>query len=289
MSSPRELEFTLENGKVLRFPKSFGVYKYVRTLGSGTFSVVVLCEGRRSAQFAVKIFSRQLLVEEQLFDRFEREVRVLESLRHPNIIRLEEVVFGEQMIYLVMEFCERGELYHFIGNYRLINPQVVARIFREITEAIYFIHSRDIVHRDLKPENILLDTDMRPRLADFGLCHTNAHQRLLKTPCGSPVYACPEILAQIEYDGKAADIWSLGIVLYAMVVGELPWRAGDINEIFTEIQEEDVQIPSHLDEAVQELLRKMLSRNPADRPPADQILRHPWLAQTVVYRLPLLK
>jgi serine/threonine protein kinase len=243
----------------------------------------------------VKIFSRHLLVEQHIFDRFEREVRVLQSLKHPNIVRFEEIVFTDELIYVVMEYCERGELYEFIANFGLLNPRVVLRIFKEITEAICFIHSRDIVHRDLKPENILLDSDMRPRLADFGLCHSTAKSQLMQTPCGSPYYACPEILSQTEYDGKAADIWSLGVVLFTMTTGELPWHNMNLTQLYLEIQECDVIVPDYLEEPIRALLAQMLSRNPAARPSAAQVLASRWFAgaaerpQDVKSRLPLLE
>jgi serine/threonine protein kinase len=271
-----QLEFEMHNGDKLTFPKSFGSYRYVRTLGHGTFSAVVLCQHKSGTVFAVKVFSRRRLVEHQLFDRFEREVRVLESLRHPFIVRLEEVVFTEELIYVIMEYCERGELYDFVGSFGLMSPQVVARIFKQITEAVCFIHSRNVVHRDLKPENILLTEDMTPRLADFGLCHTTSHNKLLRTPCGSPFYAPPEVLAQLPYDGKASDVWSLGLVLYAMTTGELPWRNENLALLFTEIRDCDVEIPDYLDETIRELLVKMLSRNPADRPTAVEVQASRW-------------
>jgi serine/threonine protein kinase len=271
------LEFELGNNTRLVFPKTFGNFTYQRTLGQGTFSAVVLCTNRSGKSYAVKVFSRRHLVEQQLFDRFEREVRVMESLKHPNIVALEQVVFTEEFIYLVMEYCERGELYEFLGNYGVMSLPFVARAFKQITEAICFIHSRDVVHRDLKPENILLDRDMNARLADFGLCQTNANRRLLETPCGSPFYASPEVLAQRPYDGKLADIWSLGVVLYTMVTGQLPWHTDNITRMYSEIQGSEVDIPEFIEEPIRELLTRMLSRNPANRPTAAEVLQSRWV------------
>jgi serine/threonine protein kinase len=277
MSRVETLEIMMAGSQVLRVPKRFGRYEYVKTLGSGCSSAVVLARNLVSSGLcACKIVSRVHLINENIFDRFEQEVRLLPSLIHPNIVHFEEIVFDPELIYLVMEYCSQGDLFSHIVSNGLF-PEARARdIFQQIAEAIRYIHDRDIAHRDLKPENILLDRHFTAKLADFGLCHVAASKSLLRTPCGSPFYAPPEIIANHDYDGKSADIWSLGVLLFTMVTGSLPWSSENQTELFRQIREADIEIPATLSPALQELLAKMLERNPGKRSTIAEVLSHPW-------------
>ena len=255
-------------------------YEIVKVLGTGSFSVVVLVIHRpTNTQLACKISSRKLLMEANTFERFEQEVRLLEVMRHPNLVRLVDIIFNDELIYVIMELCSNGELFNYIAQNGRLDPFLCHRIFRQLVAAMTYLHSRDIAHRDLKPENILLDDDMNPKIADFGLCHVSAQDQLLSTPCGSPFYAPPEIISNEEYDGKKSDVWSLGVVLYTMAVGSLPWK--DTNQIylFQEIKNADYRIPTFVDPKLQDLIQQMMNPVPAERPSMEQVAEHPWVTE----------
>jgi serine/threonine protein kinase len=271
------LEVAMNDSHILHIPKRFGRYEYIKTIGAGSSSIVILVRHIiSSGLFACKVVSRQQLLNENIFERFEQEVRLLGSLSHPNIVRLEDVVFEPELIFLVLEYCCQGDLFSHIVAEGMFAEHRARTIFRQIGDALNYIHSRDIAHRDLKPDNILIDKQFNAKLADFGLCHVTSAKNLLKTPCGSPLYAPPEIISGQDYDGKAADIWSLGIVLYAMVTGMLPWSSDNQIELFRQIRETTVEIPAHLSPMLQELLSRMLEKNAAKRATIGEVLASQW-------------
>ena len=272
------VDIAIDDQHVLSVPLKFGKYEYIRTIGHGSFSAVVLCKHSYTKElYACKVVSRALLNEERIFDRFEQEVRVLQSFDHPNIVHVETIVFTEEYIYLVMEYCSHGELFRYIVQHGMLDEPELRRMFKQICSALAFVHNHNIAHRDLKPENILLDKDLNPKLADFGLCHATSAQKLLTTPCGSPFYAPPEIIRNDVYDGKKADIWSLGVVLYTMATGSLPWTETNQTQLFLQIEEADINIPAALSPPLQQLLGMMLQREPWRRPTCKEILELPWL------------
>jgi serine/threonine protein kinase len=262
----------------VQVPVQFGKYKYVKTIATGSFSSVILVENRAMPQlYACKVVSRAVLIEADIFERFDQEVRVLPSFRHPNIVRFEEVVFMPDLIAVVMEYCPHGDLFTYIATSGAMPEGRARELFRQVADALAYVHERDVCHRDVKPDNVLLDEQMNAKLADFGLCHSSSSKRLLTTPCGSPLYAPPEIIANREYDGKMADVWSLGIMLYTMVTGMLPWTETNHVRLFREILEARIDIPHFLSQRLQALLERMLEKDPAARPTVASILEDPWV------------
>lgn len=262
----------------IQIPLHFGHYDYVRTIGTGSFSIVALVTERNSnKQFACKICSRQLLMTKSIFDRFEREVRIMQSLCHPSLVQLLDVVYDQNLIYLIMEYCLNGELFQVIADHGSLDENLARRMFGQIVEGMTYIHSRDIAHRDLKPENILLDAGMNAKITDFGLCHQVDEKTLLRTPCGSPFYASPEILSSVPYDGKLSDVWSLGVVLYTMVTGALPWNDTNQIKLFKQIIDANFVIPRSLSPHLRDLISRLMRPDPNDRPTMSEILKHPWL------------
>jgi serine/threonine protein kinase len=278
MTDSETVDVRMHGNRVLHIPRRIGRYEYIKVLGGGGSSVVVLIRRAVSGElFACKVVPRQLLIDEEIFGKFEQEVRLLPSLTHPNIVHFEEIVFGPELIYVIMEYCSQGDLFSHIVNSGCLGEGRSREIFQQIGDAVAYIHDKDIAHRDLKPDNVLLDRLMNAKLADFGLCHVTSSRRLLNTPCGSPLYAAPEVISAIKYEGKMADIWSLGILLYCMVTATLPWSSDNQLELFRQIREADVEIPTHLSASLQDLLTSMLQRNPLSRPTIKQVLSAPWL------------
>jgi serine/threonine protein kinase len=274
------VELVMNGSQVIRVPRRFDRYEYIRALGSGCSSAVVLVRNVASAAlFACKVVPRARLAAEGVFERFEQEARLLAGLRHPNIVQFEEVVFGPELVFLVMEYCPQGDLFTRMVMHGIFGEARAREILQQIAEAVRFVHGRDIAHRDLKPENILLDAQSTAKLADFGLCHTTSPTRLLCTPCGSPFYAAPEVISHEEYNGKSADIWSLGILLFTMVTGSLPWSSENRAEMFRQITACEVCIPPTLSPALQDLLASMLQRDPQKRFTIEKVLNSPWFSK----------
>lgn len=262
----------------IEIPRFFGKYELVNLIGSGSFSVVALIIHKpTNTQLACKICSRQLLIENKLFERFEQEVRIMQVLKHQNLISLLDIIFDDKLIYLMMEYCPNGELFQYIVDHGRFEESAANVMFRQIISALVYLHSKDIAHRDLKPENILLDANFSPKIADFGLCHVATAKMLLSTPCGSPFYAPPEVISNEEYDGKAGDVWSIGVVLFTMVTGSLPWRDTNHAMLFNQIRNADFEIPYFLSTPLKELLQAMMNPRAQERPSMEEILNHPWV------------
>lgn len=271
----------VDEGQELKIPIKFDRYEYVKMIGSGAFSIVALVRHRGTRQlYASKICSRQILLENNCFDRFEQEVRTLQLLKHPNLVSLEDVVFDEHLIFLILEYCSNGELFKYIIDQSKLDERLAKRIFVQIVSGLQYVHSKNIAHRDIKPENILLDGDLNAKIADFGLCHATNSKILLKTPCGSLFYAPPEVIMNEEYDGKLSDIWSLGVVLFTMVTGSLPWKETNQTAVFSQIRKAEYAVPRYVSKNCSDLIYSLMKLNPMDRLTIDQILDHPWLNET---------
>jgi serine/threonine protein kinase len=270
------------SGAILDIPTVIGKYRYLKQLGTGAFSVVVLVQHRSGkALFACKVVSRAILTEQNLVDRFEQELRILPTLNHPHIIHFEETIFERDFIFLIMEYCAHGDLFSHIVANGLVSEARARDVLKQAAAAVKYIHERDIAHRDLKLANLLLDSEWNIRVADFGLCHAGCSRRMLRTPCGSILTAAPEVIRSHEYDGKAADIWSLGICLYTMTTGTLPWRNANGDDLIREIQTAEIEVPLCLSPNLQALLGTMLQRDPRRRPTIDEVLDSRWVAASV--------
>ncbi|XP_052833474.1 serine/threonine-protein kinase MARK2 isoform X2 [Octopus bimaculoides] len=198
-----------------------------QTLGKGTFARVELASHSiTGCKVAIKIIDTRKLKEEYMRTNLHREARILGQLRHPNIIRLYETLKAATLYCVCMEYAAGGELYSFIKIHpenRL--PEDRARPYiRQIISAVHYLHERGVAHRDLKMENIMLDEKKKNiKIVDFGLSNTFSKDNLMKTHCGSPEYAAPELFNPSEKYGPEIDIWSLGIIFYTMLVGKLPF------------------------------------------------------------------
>jgi serine/threonine-protein kinase SIK3 len=227
-------------------------------------------------QVAIKIIDKTCLDDDNLAKTF-REISILKLLHHPHITRLYEVMESRSMIYLVTEHAAQGEVFdHLVANGRMKEDEA-ARIFSQIIEALDYCHRCGVVHRDLKAENVLLDNEMNIKLADFGFSNTFTDGQPLTTWCGSPPYAAPEVFLGLEYDGPKADIWSLGVVLYVLVCGALPFDGATLHDLKGVVISGKFRIPFFMSQECEHLIRHMLVVEPERRYGLRQIVNHKWI------------
>ncbi|XP_059812789.1 serine/threonine-protein kinase SIK3 homolog [Hypanus sabinus] len=252
-------------------------YEIERTIGKGNFAVVKLATHIvTKAKVAIKIVDKTQLEEENLKKIF-REVQIMKMLRHPHIIRLYQVMETERMIYLVTEYASGGEIFdHLVAHGRMAEKEARKK-FKQIVAAVHFCHCRNIVHRDLKAENLLLDANLNIKIADFGFSNIFTPGQLLKTWCGSPPYAAPELFEGKEYDGPKVDIWSLGVVLYVLVCGALPFDGNTLQNLRARVLSGKFRIPFFMSTECEHLIRHMLVLDPSKRLSVEQICKHKWM------------
>ncbi|XP_023703569.1 serine/threonine-protein kinase SIK3 isoform X4 [Cryptotermes secundus] len=256
-----------------------GYYELERTIGKGNFAVVKLATHVvTKTKVAIKIIDKTKLDEENLKKIF-REIQIMMELRHPHIIRLYQVMETEKMIYLVTEYASGGEIFdHLVANGRMSEVEA-RRMFHQIVAAVNYCHKRNVVHRDLKAENLLLDFKMDIKLADFGFSNHYKPGQVMSTWCGSPPYAAPELFEGREYDGPKTDIWSMGVVLYVLVCGALPFDGTTLQSLRTRVISGKFRIPFFMSADCEHLIRHMLVVDPERRLGIKQILHHRWMLQ----------
>ncbi|XP_061574943.1 serine/threonine-protein kinase SIK3 homolog isoform X3 [Cololabis saira] len=258
-------------------PARVGHYEIERTIGKGNFAVVKLATHViTKAKVAIKIVDKTQLDDENLKKIF-REVQIMKMLKHPHIIRLYQVMETERMIYLVTEFASGGEIFdHLVAHGRMAEKDARKK-FKQIVAAVHFCHCRNIVHRDLKAENLLLDHNLNIKIADFGFSNLFSRGQLLKTWCGSPPYAAPELFEGKEYDGPKVDIWSLGVVLYVLVCGALPFDGSTLQNLRARVLSGKFRIPFFMSTDCEYLIRHMLVLEPSRRLTMEQICKNKWM------------
>ena len=175
-----------------------------------------------------------------------------------------------------MELASNGELYTYIQKKHKLAEKEASRLFAQLLLGIEYIHQMGIVHRDLKPENLLLDYQNRIKIADFGLSNIYRKGEQLKTACGSPCYAAPEMISGQMYDGKTVDTWSCGVILYALLCGMLPFEAKSTNEVYEKILKGHFKKPNHLSKEARDILEKILTIKPTERITIPEIKKHPF-------------
>eukprot|EP00656_Telonema_subtile_P011865 TRINITY_DN1591_c0_g1_i1.p1 TRINITY_DN1591_c0_g1~~TRINITY_DN1591_c0_g1_i1.p1 ORF type:complete len:533 (+),score=179.01 TRINITY_DN1591_c0_g1_i1:273-1871(+) len=255
---------------------SIGDYSIGKKLGMGTFGEVRLaqhvCTGH---EVAVKILNKSRIKSMDVGDKVSREIEILKLFMHPHIIRLYEVIETEGDIYLFVEYAPGGELFDLIVDLEL--PEATARkFFQQIISGVDYCHRNMVVHRDLKPENLLLDDQQNVRIADFGLSNMMKDGDFLKTSCGSPDYAAPEVINGDQYAGPEVDTWSCGVILYALVCGHLPFDDDSIPELFRKIKQGEYSFPSRLNPDVRHLISQMLQVDPVKRITIAEVMKHKW-------------
>ncbi|XP_037550868.1 MAP/microtubule affinity-regulating kinase 3a isoform X6 [Nematolebias whitei] len=254
-----------------------GNYRLLKTIGKGNFAKVKLARhiltGR---EVAIKIIDKTQLNPNSLQKLF-REVRIMKILNHPNIVKLFEVIETERTLYLVMEYASGGEVFDYLVAHGRMKEKEARAKFRQIVSAVQYCHQKHIVHRDLKAENLLLDADMNIKIADFGFSNEFTLGNKLDTFCGSPPYAAPELFQGKKYDGPEVDVWSLGVILYTLVSGSLPFDGQNLKELRERVLRGKYRIPFYMSTDCENLLKRFLVLNPAKRGTLEQIMKDRWI------------
>ncbi|KAM8915319.1 MAP/microtubule affinity-regulating kinase 3a isoform 27-T32 [Spinachia spinachia] len=254
-----------------------GNYRLLKTIGKGNFAKVKLARhiltGR---EVAIKIIDKTQLNPNSLQKLF-REVRIMKILNHPNIVKLFEVIETERTLYLVMEYASGGEVFDYLVAHGRMKEKEARAKFRQIVSAVQYCHQKHIVHRDLKAENLLLDADMNIKIADFGFSNEFTMGNKLDTFCGSPPYAAPELFQGKKYDGPEVDVWSLGVILYTLVSGSLPFDGQNLKELRERVLRGKYRIPFYMSTDCENLLKRFLVLNPSKRGTLEQIMKDRWI------------
>nr|XP_025142366.1 serine/threonine-protein kinase MARK2 isoform X8 [Bubalus bubalis] len=282
-----------------------GNYRLLKTIGKGNFAKVKLARHILTGkEVAVKIIDKTQLNSSSLqkhpsngsvwrgpegsklsrhdpccyfiFQLF-REVRIMKVLNHPNIVKLFEVIETEKTLYLVMEYASGGEVFDYLVAHGRMKEKEARAKFRQIVSAVQYCHQKFIVHRDLKAENLLLDADMNIKIADFGFSNEFTFGNKLDTFCGSPPYAAPELFQGKKYDGPEVDVWSLGVILYTLVSGSLPFDGQNLKELRERVLRGKYRIPFYMSTDCENLLKKFLILNPSKRGTLEQIMKDRWM------------
>jgi serine/threonine protein kinase len=255
-------------------------YIKIKELGSGTFGKVYEIENKETKKkYACKHITKKKICD---MNKFNNEINIMREINHPNIIKLYEIVETQNKFYLIMEYSEGGSLYNYITAARRIKEEKASFLFYQLIIGLKELHKNKICHRDLKPENLLLSSLLdNLKISDFGLSNFLPNNNLLSTKCGSPNYIAPEMITKKEYNGIFIDIWSCGIILYAMIFGFLPFDDEYYDDLFTKIKKGHVNF-YHKDEFnissdCIDLIKKILKVNPKDRISINDILKHPFI------------
>ena len=262
--------------------KQIGDYLLLELVGSGNFAnCYTAMHIPTKERVAIKIIDIQKLNSDEISKaRLFSEIAILKKIRHKNIIKLYEEIETPEFLYLVMEYCDSGELFDYIVTKEQLNEKQACVFYQDIIDALSYLHSQNISHRDVKPENILLDKTPKRincKLIDFGLSKIYEKNQLLETPCGTTYYSPPEVLRNEPYNGLLADVWSTGVLLFSMVCGFLPFNEDDEDENIKKIIAGDYYLPEEdISPELADLIVHLLDIDSSTRYTFEQIREHPW-------------
>ena len=277
-SKTAKLDYIKEQNIEIPKLKEIGNYKLGQEIGSGAFGKVILGKHIPTEEkVAIKILDKYIL--NQTPDDYQlvkQELSILKIVKHKNIVQLYEILETPRHIFIVMEYCEGGDIMNYILTRERLSENESLKFFHQLINALYYLHSQNIAHRDIKIDNLLLDSNYDLKLIDFGLSTKYSDDELLNQPCGTIVYAAPEVLNYKDYHGMLADVWSCGIVLYGMLSGFLPFGDSDDEINKKKVLEGKIRMPKFFSDGAKSLLRHMLDINPLTRYTLDDIMEHPW-------------
>ncbi|KAK3030327.1 hypothetical protein RJ639_038960, partial [Escallonia herrerae] len=251
-------------------------YTLGKTLGIGNFGKVKLAlHNLTGLKVAIKILDRQYIDDSEA-EKVRREINMMRLLSHPHIVRLYEVIETRLCIYVVMEYMNSGELFDYITEHGRLDEDEARHFFQQIISGVKVCHFQMVIHRDLKPENLLLDSKRNVKIADFGLGNMTRDGHFLKTSCGSPNYAAPEVIAEQLYAGPEVDVWSCGVILYALLCGTLPFDADNLPGLYAKIKSGIFTFPNYLSHGARDLIARILVVDPVNRISIPELHEHPW-------------
>ncbi|XP_044496394.1 CBL-interacting serine/threonine-protein kinase 23 isoform X2 [Mangifera indica] len=243
-----------------------GKYELGRTLGEGSFAKVKFARNVETGEnVAIKILDKDKVLKHKMIGQIKREISTMKLIRHPNVIRMYEVMASKTKIYIVLEFVTGGELFDKIASKGRLKEDEARKYFQQLINAVDYCHSRSVYHRDLKPENLLLDANGVLKISDFGLSALPQQVRedgLLHTTCGTPNYVAPEVINNKGYDGAKADLWSCGVILFVLMAGFLPFEESNLMTLYKKIFKADFKCPPWFSTSAKKLITRILDPNP---------------------------
>eukprot|EP00253_Pinus_taeda_P000653 PITA_00653 len=257
-----------------------GKYELGRTIGEGTFAKVKIARNTENGEnVAIKILDKENVLKHKMVEQIKREISTMKLIKHPNVIRLHEVMASKTKIYIVLDFVNGGELFDKIVNHGRLREDEARRYFQQLINAVDYCHSRGVSHRDLKPENLLLDAYGNLKVSDFGLSALPQQIRedgLLHTTCGTPNYVAPEVINDKGYDGATADLWSCGVILFVLMAGYLPFDESNLLTLYKKIYKADFTCPPWFSSGAKKLISRILDPKPSTRITVPEILENEW-------------
>ena len=264
-------------------PRRIGHWQVDKQIGRGSFAVVWRARHAETGQRVAVKEIRLDKLNRKLRESLESEIQVLQRSRHGNIIRLHDIIKEEKRIFLVLEYCAGGDVSEFIKKHGRVREDVARHFMRQMASGLRAMRAQNLIHRDLKPQNLLLTVaspDAELKIADFGFARYMHPTGMAETLCGSPLYMAPEILGYQKYDAKA-DLWSVGTILYELLVGRPPFTGMNPMQLLRNIERSDAKIPSKVANGLSRecvsILRGLLRRNPVERMSFDEFFDHPFL------------
>jgi len=257
-----------------------GPYRIKKDLGEGTFGQVKLGQHVETGQFvAIKLMHKASAKTAKQKVSVQREVRLMKLLAHPHIVGVIDVFETSDLYIVIMEHASGGELFEYIQNRGHVKDKEARKFFNQLISAMDYCHENSVLHRDLKPENLLLDKDKNIKIIDFGFGNTFHADRFLETFCGSPFYAAPEMISGKPYHGPEVDVWSMGVILFALLAGRVPFEAKTMPELYAKIKKGEYENSQYFSTSARHLLKGMLTVNPKERLTLRQVKQHPWVLE----------
>ncbi|XP_042513832.1 CBL-interacting serine/threonine-protein kinase 7-like [Macadamia integrifolia] len=261
-----------------------GKYRLGRLLGRGSFAKVYYARSLADgSDLAVKVIDKTKIINTTMEPRVINEVSVMRRLRHPNIIRIHEVMATKSKMYLILEYARGGELLSKISRRQRFTDPIARRYFQQLVLALEFCHRNGVTHRDLKPQNLLLDDQGNLKVSDFGLSALPEQLKdgLLHTACGTPAYTAPEVVGRKGYDGGKADAWSCGVILFVFLAGFLPFDDSNLAVMYQKIRRRDFQFPSWFSKSARWVIARLLDPNPETRLSIEALMEVGWFKKSL--------
>ncbi|KAE8708839.1 CBL-interacting serine/threonine-protein kinase 9 [Hibiscus syriacus] len=257
-----------------------GKYVFGKTLGEGSFAKVKFARNIETEEnVAIKIVDKEKVLKHKMIGQIKREISTMKLIRHPNVIRMYEVMASKTKIYIVLEFITGGELFNKIASRGRLKEDEARKYFQQLINAVDYCHSRGVYHRDLKPENLLLDANGVLKVSDFGLSalpQQVGDDGLLHTTCGTPNYVAPEVINNKGYNGAKADLWSCGVILFVLMAGYLPFEDPNLMGLYKKIFKADFNCPPWFSTSAKKLIKRILDPNPLTRITIAEIIENEW-------------